>query len=86
MTFKDLKGFVQALDEDGGHDDDDICIMTDDWSMGPSSVTGTQYIFVGFDWDKGKILIKPSEEVHKKSKEAGTYEDRKDRKAVEGIL
>lgn len=86
MTFKDLKNFVEHLEKDGGHDDDSICILTDDWSIGPSAVTGAQYIFVGFDWDMGKILIKPSEEIYKKPKEGMTDESGKNRKAMEGVL
>ena len=44
---------------DHGHGDDEVVIHCKEVSMGPHAAESLKGVWVGFDWDQGRVLIEP---------------------------
>lgn len=42
---------------DHGHSDDEVVIHCKEVSMGPHAAESLKGVWVGFDWDQGRVLI-----------------------------
>lgn len=59
MTCKDLKYKLDTLCK-LGHANDEVVIVLADKSIGAHASAGIESVFSGFDWDNGRILVRPT--------------------------
>ena len=62
MTCQDLKDKLDTLCKHG-HAEDEVVIVLADKSLGAHASSGIESVFAGFDWDRGKILVRPTKSV-----------------------
>ena len=70
MKIKEVKEILNHSDH---HDDDDLTIHLSMPSMGPRAMVEVKNIGFGFDWERGKVIIEPTERVSIKTKEEDVY-------------
>ena len=62
MTCQDLKEKLDTLCK-LGHAEDEVVIVLADKSIGAHASSGIESAFAGFDWDRGRILVRPTKSV-----------------------
>lgn len=66
MKVKDIQNAIRGMQPD---DDLNLCIrVRDTHYIGGTPTVGVSSLMWGFDWDTGKLIITPSEELYKTSK------------------
>ncbi len=55
MKLKELRDLLNSMPL--GHDDDNVCVVTKNPSVGFSSGSNVTNAFSGFDWDNGRFMI-----------------------------
>lgn len=72
MTLKELKEKIDKLveiNEHQGNDSLDVRVITQDKSIGARASVGIKDIYRGFDWESGKVLIIPDNNIYQETRE-----------------
>jgi hypothetical protein len=74
MKLIEMKRVVDFLCETG-HSENTVVVSLNEPSIGGSAASTVESIFSGFDWDKGKVFIRVSDQVCRKGR---TLKDEKE--------
>ena len=58
-----LQSLQEIINRDPETKDKEVEIILSESAIGPSAVTGIQLCYQGFDWNSGKILLCPKENL-----------------------
>ena len=67
MKVKELIRLIE-IDEEC-----EVCVRVNEDALGPMPTVAIESVFLGFDWDKGKVILNPSIELKKIEVKNGNF-------------
>lgn len=60
------------------HLDDEVVVLLSEPSMGPRAMTGVRYATSGSDWEKGRLLLSPTDYLVRRSENQALWQAARD--------